>query len=100
MATEIAIDKDIEEMLNGIAENAFPVKLILYNDDHHAMDEVLKQILKAHAVVGMACTVKQAHTIMLTAHKQGRAVCMVGAKSKMQKAKEVLDEICLKTEIE
>ncbi len=70
-------------------------RVILYNDEHHGMDEVIEQIIKA-----TGCEVDEAIRIMLEAHQKGRAVCFKGSRQKCQKVARVLREIRLQCEVD
>ena len=96
MATqeEIAIDTDIDELLKEALENSQPYKLILFNDDHHDMVEVMLQLIRA-----VKCTKKKALELMMKAHNTGQAVVMVDTQKKVQKAGSILQEIELAIEI-
>ena len=93
--TEIQIDTDIEEMCQDIVKKAKVYKLILFNDDHHSMDEVAYQIIKA-----VKCDAKKAMRIMFEAHSKGKALAMSGSLDACKKAEAILMQIDLRTEIE
>ncbi|PQV64633.1 ATP-dependent Clp protease adaptor protein ClpS [Abditibacterium utsteinense] len=70
-------------------------RVLLYNDDHTEVDDVIKQIIKA-----TQCSVDKAVQIMLEAHHKGRAICYRGAREKCQKVALVLREIRLQCEVD
>lgn len=70
-------------------------RVILYNDDHHSIDEVILQLQKA-----TGCNLEKAIDITLEAHTQGRAVCYKGGRSDCQKVCRVLREIRLQCEVD
>lgn len=72
-----------------------PHKVILFNDDQHSMDEVMAQIIKA-----IHCSPQKAHSIMMEAHKNGRAIVFTGSLERCEHVANVLEEIQLGTKIE
>lgn len=72
-----------------------PFNVILFNDDHHSMEEVTVQIVKATGL-----TPGQAQAIMLTAHQSGRAVVITAHKERCEHVSAILEEIRLGTKIE
>ncbi len=98
-ATDLAIDHDIEEMLSTISEKSLQKRLIVFNDDHHGMDEVVIQILLARKAGGQPCKPEDAVKIMMNAHKQGQAVVMSGDLENLKKARMILEAIDLRADI-
>ncbi|GEM_PF-491620 len=72
-----------------------PTKVILYNDDVHAFDEVITQIIKA-----IKCTSQHAESLAWDVHNNGKAVVYTGELVKCMEVSSVLEEIKLMTEIE
>jgi len=72
-----------------------PYNVILFNDDHHDMVEVIVQIMKA-----INCDEQRATVIMAEAHKTGRAVVFTGGLERCELVEQVLGEIKLGTKIE
>lgn len=72
-----------------------PHKVILFNDDHHSMDEVVSQIMKATGYAPQT-----AFQVMMEAHKTGRAVVWTGHKERCEHIADVLEEIRLGTKVE
>lgn len=70
-------------------------RVILYNDDHHGMDEVIVQIHKATAYEPPKCV-----AIMLEAHLKGRAVCYKGSREECHRVARILREIRLQCEVD
>lgn len=99
MATITEVDPDIEDLCKSIEKNSTkkePVhKLVLFNDDHHGMEEVVFQIMKA-----IKCNASKALQIMKEAHTLGRAIVKSGSLSECKKAENILREIDLRTTIE
>ena len=96
MATkeDIKVDSDIELMLDEIAKKQDPYNLILFNDDHHDMIQVAKQLMKA-----VKCGRERALQIMMEAHTTGQAIAMTGSKEEVKKAGNILMEIDLAIDI-
>lgn len=70
-------------------------RVILYNDEWHAIDEVVLQIQKA-----TGCDIYEATSIMLEAHTQGRAVCFRGDRDKCHRVAGILRQIRLQVEVD
>lgn len=72
-----------------------PYNVILFNDDHHDMVEVMAQIIKA-----ISCSVNAAKDIMMEAHLKGRAVVITTNLERCELVASILEEIRLGTKIE
>ena len=94
-STDIQIDKDIEELLSTIQDKAPTYNLIVFNDDHHTMGQVVRQIIKA-----VKCTAEKAMQIMKEAHTTGQAIALSGTKEECEAAQRVLEEIKLRARID
>jgi ATP-dependent Clp protease adapter protein ClpS len=70
-----------------------PSIVILYNDDHHSVDEVVSQIQKATGYPLEKCI-----EIMLEAHTTGRAIAYEGTESDCERVATVLRQIRLQVE--
>ncbi|HET8759892.1 MAG TPA: ATP-dependent Clp protease adaptor ClpS [Nitrospiria bacterium] len=70
-------------------------RVILYNDDVHAFDDVVRQVQRATGV-----STEEAFAITLQAHEAGRAVCYVGSSDACDKVAGILREIALHVEID
>lgn len=70
-----------------------PFIVILYNDDYHAMDEVILQVQKA-----TGCSLEKAVVITLTAHANGRAIAYEGTEEDCETVAAVLRQIRLQAE--
>jgi ATP-dependent Clp protease adapter protein ClpS len=89
--TEVLTEEDeaTEERLDE------PWRVILYNDNIHTFDEVIRQVIKA-----TGCTVDEAKRITFEAHQKGKAACYEGTFEECFRVQGVLREIQLVTEIE
>ena len=74
---------------------AQPYNVILFNDETHSTDEVRDQIIKA-----IHCTPQNAESIMMRAHKTGRAIVFTGGLERCELIKEILEEIQLGVSLE
>lgn len=99
-ATEDMVEEAVEETVKakvsdggGNAGDGF--RVILYDDDHHAVDEVASQIHKATQYPPLQCW-----AIMLEAHHKGRAICYRGSREKCHRVAKVLREIRLQCEVD
>lgn len=72
-----------------------PHRVILYNDDLHAFDDVVRQVQKATGV-----STEDAFAITMQAHETGRAVCYAGSHDACAKVADILREIGLHVEID
>ena len=72
-----------------------PHKVILFNDEHHDMLEVVAQIIKA-----IHCDSPTAVRIMMEAHTTGRAVAFSGVLERCELVASILEQIRLGTKIE
>jgi ATP-dependent Clp protease adapter protein ClpS len=72
-----------------------PYNVILFNDDHHDMMEVISQIRKA-----TGCDAMKATMIMMEAHNNGRAIAFSGGLERCEHVESILAEIRLGTKIE
>ena len=70
-------------------------RVIIYNDDHHGMDEVILQLHKATQYALQKCA-----EITLEAHMRGRAICYHGSREDCHRVAKVLREIRLQCEVE
>jgi ATP-dependent Clp protease adapter protein ClpS len=78
-----------EEELMG-----FPWSVLLFNDDVHGFEEVIRQVQKA-----TGCSYSRAEEITLEAHTNGQAVCYTGELDACKTVARILEEIHLLTEI-
>lgn len=69
--------------------------VILYNDDIHAFDDVVRQVQKA-----TGSSTENAVAITLQAHETGRSVCYAGPHDTCAKVADILREIGLHVEID
>jgi ATP-dependent Clp protease adapter protein ClpS len=69
--------------------------VILYNDDVHAFDDVVRQVQKA-----TGAATDEAFAITLQAHETGRAVCYAGPREACETVAGILREIALHVEID
>ncbi|AFN75584.1 ATP-dependent Clp protease adaptor protein ClpS [Melioribacter roseus P3M-2] len=71
-----------------------PYRVILYNDDIHTFDEVIRQLIKA-----LKCSFEQAKSYAFEAHVKGKAKIFEGELSECLRVTSVLEEIELHTQI-
>jgi ATP-dependent Clp protease adaptor protein ClpS len=72
-----------------------PVRVILFNDDIHTMEEVIAQLMKA-----LRCTTHKAETLALEVHNNGKGVVFVGEILRCMEVSQILEQIQLMTQIE
>jgi ATP-dependent Clp protease adapter protein ClpS len=70
-----------------------PSVVILYNDDYHAVDEVVSQIQKATGYAFERCV-----GIMLEAHTRGRSIAYTGSQEACERVAVILRQIRLQVE--
>jgi len=85
----------IHENATTGASTGTPHRVILYNDDHHAFDVVVRQVQKATGV-----STDEAFAITFCAHASGRAVCYAGAHAACEHVADILREIALQVEVD
>ncbi|MBM4177882.1 MAG: ATP-dependent Clp protease adaptor ClpS [Ignavibacteria bacterium] len=78
-----------------IAETTLQARVILYNDEEHTFDEVIRQIVKA-----TLCPITQAEALTLEVHFRGKAMVFEGSMSQCLRVSAVLEEIALHTQLE
>ncbi|MBI3609007.1 MAG: ATP-dependent Clp protease adaptor ClpS [Nitrospirae bacterium] len=83
-----------ENQTTGVSTGE-PHHVILYNDDHHAFDVVVRQVQKATGV-----STDEAFAITFCAHASGRAVCYAGAHAACEHVADILREIALQVEVD
>ena len=76
-----------------IADEQGPYVVILYNDDHHDMMEVVSQLQKATGYDIDRCI-----QVMWEAHTRGRAIAYTGSQEECERAAQVLRQIRLQVE--
>jgi ATP-dependent Clp protease adapter protein ClpS len=72
-----------------------PCRSILYNDDWHTFEEVIRQLVKA-----TGCTAEEAEAHAWKVHSTGRDVVFQGARQACEKVVLVLREIRLQAEVD
>lgn len=83
------------ELVDEETANTLPYFVILYNDETHAIDEVVHQVQKAAGI-----SAHKAFEITMEAHAKGRAVCYSGEIDTCEKVAGCLREIKLTVEID
>jgi len=78
---------------NSTSQTGGPWVVILYDDDHHTVDEVVLQVQKA-----TGCSLEKAVYITLTAHTAGRAIAHDGTETECERVAAVLRQIRLQVE--
>lgn len=92
---EVVDDAIAEKTSDGSGGTGDGFRVILYDDDHHDMEEVASQVHKATQYPPLQCW-----AIMLEAHLKGRAICYRGSRTKCQRVTKVLREIRLQCEVD
>lgn len=72
-----------------------PWNVILLNDDWHAFDEVILQVMKA-----TGCDINTAKDVTHEAHTNGEAVCFTGPRERCEHVAGVLAQINLGVRVE
>lgn len=71
-----------------------PWKVVLYNDEEHTFDEVIRQLILA-----LHCDHEKAFSLTLMVHQEGRAMVYEGSFESALRVQSVLNEIELITEL-
>jgi len=94
-AAPAAPTPDLEEIDETEERIKSPWRVILYNDEIHTFDEVIRQVIKA-----TGCSVQQAEKHAWTVHTEGKDCVFEGEFEECFRVQGVLREIQLVTEIE
>ncbi len=71
-------------------DQGLPWQVILHNDDHHTVQEVVQQVQKA-----TGCSAHRAFEITMEVHTRGQSVCFTGGLSECERVAGILREIGL-----
>jgi ATP-dependent Clp protease adapter protein ClpS len=85
----------LKKICNEIVKKYRGFNLILFNDDHHSMQTVSAQLVKA-----LKCSQSEAWNKMLMVHRNGSAIVLTGTREICELADKILSEIDLATRIE
>ena len=94
-APDVTPDVDVQTEEETEERIKSPWRVILYNDEIHTFDEVIRQVVKA-----TGCSVKQAEKHAWTVHTEGKDCVYEGEFEECFRVQGVLREIQLVTEIE
>jgi ATP-dependent Clp protease adapter protein ClpS len=72
-----------------------PWQVVLFNDEVHGFDEVLRQIQKA-----IGCSIEKAFELTLRAHKNGKTVVFIGSYVDCEQVTDILEQIRLGVRLE
>jgi len=87
--------KPFEEHESDVALGIdLPLSVLLFNDDWHSFDEVIKQLIKA-----LRCSLEKARALTFEVHVNGKAVVYSGELQKCLRVSSILEEISLHTQI-
>lgn len=78
-----------------VSETVIAARVILFNDEEHTFDEVIRQIVKA-----TSCTLARAEMLTLEVHFRGKARVFEGTMNECLRVSGVLEEIALNTQVE
>ena len=96
----VATEEDVvTEPTDGTTTDNLP-KVIVFNDNVHTFDDVINQVIKANAAVGVSMTQEQGEAIAMEVHTRGKAVAYGGEMEKCIIVSGILEEILLNTQIE
>lgn len=84
-----------DEDSTTLVDIALPVKVILYDDEWHSMDEVIQQLM-----IATNCSAATAERITFEAHHTGKAIAYQGEMGDCLRVSAVLEEISLHTQVE
>lgn len=88
-------DTDVLEKEDDGSDTDAPWSVVLFNDDVHTFQEVIRQIVKA-----TGCTSSKAEQLAWTVHTKGKATVYEGSFQDCFDVQSVLKEIDLVTEIQ
>ncbi len=95
MIPRLKINPDIDKEPVSSTVLDHPLRVILFNDEHHSFDQVIIQLVKA-----TGCTTQRAEAIAWEVHTHGKAACFEGDLSECLRVSAILEEIGLHTQIE
>lgn len=78
-----------------ITGETLAARVILYNDEEHTFDEVIRQIIKA-----TQCLRSRAEALTLEVHFRGKAMVFEGSMNDCLRVSAILEEIALHTQVE
>jgi ATP-dependent Clp protease adaptor protein ClpS len=76
-------------------ETRRPVRVILYNDDWHSFDDVIRQLMKA-----IHCSAEEGERHAWIVHTQGRSLVFEGKREDCEVVAGILREIRLQVEVD
>ncbi len=85
---------EVEECLELDTALDNPWKVVLYNDEEHTFDEVIRQLILA-----LHCDHQKAFSLTLMVHQDGKAMVFEGGFESALRVQSVLNEIELITEL-
>lgn len=88
-----AYDEVLEEQIEHFPGEGY--RVTLFNDDHHSVDEVVAQLIKA-----LACPLDVAVDIMMRAHTRGSAVVIIAEQTTADRVAGTLRQIDLRVAVE
>lgn len=77
-----------------LTEEGLSSRVILFNDEEHTFDEVIRQIMKA-----IRCSHERAESLTLEVHYRGRAQVYEGELTACLRVSSILEEIALHTQV-
>ena len=87
---------ELQELETDVAlEQTLAARVILFNDEEHTFDEVIRQIVKA-----TRCSASEAELLTLEVHFRGKARVFEGSMNDCLRVSAVLEEIALHTQVE
>lgn len=86
---DIIVETEVDDYVN------FESRVILFNDEIHTFEEVVRQIIKA-----ISCSLEKAEELTLKVHTHGKATIYEGRIAESLRVSSVLEEIGLITRIE
>ena len=90
-----AVIPDIVEETSEETQIIPPARVILYNDDWHSFDDVIRQLMKA-----VKCSAEEGERHAWIVHTQGRSRVFDGKREDCERVAGVLREIRLHVEVD
>jgi ATP-dependent Clp protease adapter protein ClpS len=72
-----------------------PWQVVLFNDEVHSFEEVIHQVQKA-----VGCPLERAVELTWMAHRNGRAIVLIGGYVECERAADILEQIRLGVRLE
>lgn len=92
--TDVDVIEQVDESIDDGTGNGLGTKVILFNDNYHTFDQVIKQLM-----IAIKCSEETAYYHAYTVHTKGQSDVYKGPINKCLAVSTILQQINLKTQI-